>query len=295
MPELPAISIVTPPFNQGRFLEECILSVLGQDYPNVEHIVIDGGSADESVDVIRRHEDRLAHWVSEPDEGQYDAINKGFAKTSGEVMAWLNSDDRYLPWALSCVGEVFRAFPEVEWVTTAYPVALDERGRAVECRSVPAYQRDAFFRGRNLAGDDGSHTGYIQQESTFWRRSLWERAGGYVDTSLSLAADFELWARFFRHAELYTVHALLGGFRQHGEQKTAGGRLDDYRDQAMGVLRRHGGRPYGRAASWLRPRMAAWLPRDPRGIARRLGLTYSGPTIRQGAGGEWAIEELRFV
>src|SRR5205085_2238058 len=175
--------------------------------------------------------------------GLYEAINKGFAKTSGEVMAWLNSDDMYLPWAFSCVGEVFRAFPQVEWVTTAYPVALDERGRAVECRSVPAYHRDAFFRGRNLAGDDGSHTGYIQQESTFWRRSLWERAGGYVDTSLSLAADFELWARFFRHAELYTVHALLGGFRQHGEQKTAGVRLDDYRDQAMSVLRRHGGRP----------------------------------------------------
>src|SRR3954464_13703841 len=95
---LPRISIVTPSFNQARFLPETIRSVLGQNYPDLEYVVIDGGSTDGSAEVIRRHEDRLAQWVSEKDAGQYDAINKGFARTSGEIMGWLNSDDLYTPW-----------------------------------------------------------------------------------------------------------------------------------------------------------------------------------------------------
>src|SRR5215212_7784658 len=114
----PRISIVTPSFNQGRFLRETMQSVLGQGYPNLEYVVIDGGSTDESVDIIRGHEQQLAAWVSEKDAGQYDAINKGFARTSGEVMAWLNSDDKYTPWALPVVGEIFAQLPEVKWLTT---------------------------------------------------------------------------------------------------------------------------------------------------------------------------------
>ncbi len=218
---LPKISLVTPSYNQADFLEETIRSVLDQGYPSLEYVVIDGGSTDGSQDIIRKYESRLAYWVSERDGGQYDAINKGFSRTSGEIMAWLNSDDKLTPWALDVVADVFSSRGDIEWLTTLHQLVWDERGRAVACRSTNGYSRQGFLRGENLTRP-GVHTkGWIQQESTFWRRTLWNRACGRVDTSYRLAADFELWARFFQHSELYGVSAPLGGFRMHPDQKTA--------------------------------------------------------------------------
>src|SRR5712672_634542 len=112
----PKISLVTPSFNQGSFLEETIRSVLDQNYPNLEYVVIDGGSTDGSVEIIKKYERRLTWWISAPDGGQYEAINKGFARTTGEIMAWLNADDKYLPWTLSVVGDLMSTLPQVEWL-----------------------------------------------------------------------------------------------------------------------------------------------------------------------------------
>jgi glycosyltransferase involved in cell wall biosynthesis len=201
----PKISLITPVWNSVRYLEAAMRSVLSQGYPNLEYIVVDGGSTDGSVDVIRQYAGQLAAWVSEPDRGMYDAINKGFAQSSGEVMGWISATDMLHSGSLFVVGSVFRAFPEVEWIT-GRPTGFSDEGMAAEILKLRRWSRWAFLAGANR---------YIQQESTFWRRSLWERAGARVDDSRRNASDFELWVRFFRHAKLYSVDALIGGFRSH--------------------------------------------------------------------------------
>jgi len=220
MSSLPTISLVTPSFNQGDFIESTIRSVLDQKYPRLEYLVLDGGSTDGSADIIEKHADQLTYWRSHPDDGQYAAINEGFRRCTGEVMGWINSDDLYAPWALSVVGEVFAQLPEVEWITTIIPLMWNHAGLAVHGTQRVPMTRNRFMR-MAYAHDPATNGYFIQQESTFWRRSLWERAGGELDTSLVLAADFELWSRFFGLTRLYGVATPLGGFRVHPGQKTA--------------------------------------------------------------------------
>jgi glycosyltransferase involved in cell wall biosynthesis len=211
--EWPKIALVTPVFNSARYLEATIRSVLSQGYPNLEYVIADGGSTDGSVEIIRKYETQLHAWFSAPDRGMYDAINKGFARTSGAAMGdamagamgWISATDLLHAGSLFVVGSVFRAFPEVEWIT-GRPTGFSDEGMAVETLRLRQWSRWRFLAGANR---------YIQQESTFWRRSLWDRAGGRVDDTRRSASDFELWVRFFRFAKLYPVDALIGGFRSH--------------------------------------------------------------------------------
>ena len=274
----PLISIVTPSLNQGQYLRQAMHSVLDQEGVRLEYIVVDGGSSDDSPAIIRETavDPRLVYWCSEPDAGHYDALNKGFARTTGEIMAWLNSDDLYLPQTLATVSGLFQENPQIEWLTTTQHVHFNARGEIILCRYVGGYNRASFWRGGNLISQPWFGRAMIQQESTFWRRSLWERAGGYLDASLSLAGDFELWARFFDLSDLYAVDVPLAGIRKHEEQQTAVAR-DAYLAEASAVFRTAGGRPYGRLQSTIR--RGLWLlagHRSYQRLPRRLGQLLAG-------------------
>jgi len=203
---LPRISLVTPVFNSAKYIEQTFESVFSQKYLNLEYFVMDGGSTDGTVEIIRKYESRITGWVSEPDRGMYDALNKGFARTTGEVMGWISATDTLRAGGLAIVGSVFSQFPEVEWIT-GRRTCLNEEGEVQRVDPLMTWSRYSFLCGVPMR--------YIQQESTYWRRSLWERAGGCMDGARRSAGDFELWVRFFRHAPLHTVDALIGGFREH--------------------------------------------------------------------------------
>jgi len=247
----PKISIVTPSFNQACYLEDTILSVLGQNYPNLEYIIIDGGSTDDSVEIIKKYEDKLSYWVSEKDRGQYNAINRGFLRSTGDIMGWLNSDDKLLPNALFVVSEIFSAFQEIEWITSALPIIFNTRGHAINCVNPGGFNKQLFLKGVYLPYPEWYSRSWIQQESTFWRRTLWKNSGGYVNDSLKYAGDFDLWVRFYQHADLYAVNALIGGFRKHEGQKTHSG-MDIYFEEAISCLKENGGQPFGYVSGNLR-------------------------------------------
>jgi len=226
----PKISIVTPSFNQGQFLGECIDSVLSQKYPNLEYIIMDGGSTDNSLKIIKKYKKQLTYWQSKPDDGQYPAINEGFKKTTGEIMTWINSDDILHPKSLETVADVFLNFTGVEWIMGRPNGIVPETKQFWIMDDLILWSRENYLK-RQYKNP------YIQQEGTFWKRSLWERAGGTLDTNVKLAGDMELWARFFRYAQLYSVDALLGAFRTHSAQKTAIS-LESYHHEAEGIIDR---------------------------------------------------------
>ncbi len=205
----PTISIVTPSFNQGYFLGQTIRSVLDQHYPKLQYYIQDACSTDTSLDVLRKYEDRLTGWVSEPDNGQADAINRGFAKTSGQVMAWLNSDDRLLPGSLEAVARCFEKRSEID-VVYGHRVIVDAQGYEVGRWVTPQHRRGAMI-----------WADYVPQETMFWRRSLWDRVGGRVNDKLQFSMDWDLVARFEQAgARFYRIPRFIGVFTTHPSQKS---------------------------------------------------------------------------
>ncbi len=207
-PKFPLVSIVTPSFNQARFLEATIRSVLEQDYPRIEYILVDGGSTDGSVDIIHRYSERLAWWVSERDKGQTDAINKGFARANGEILAWLNSDDTYQPGAVAEAVAFLRGRPEVGLV---YGDAnfIDENGELIG--RFPAAQTDYRRLRRGYV--------HIPQQASFWRADLWKKVAP-LDPSFYFAMDYDLWVRIAALAPVRYTPRTWANFRLHTQGKT---------------------------------------------------------------------------
>jgi glycosyltransferase involved in cell wall biosynthesis len=208
MDSQPLVSIVTPSYNQAKYLEETINSVLAQSYSNLEYIVVDGGSQDGSVDIIERYQDQISWWCSETDQGQTDAINKGFSHANGEILAWLNSDDTYEPGAISSCVDFFLTHPNVGMV---YGDAnfIDSEGKVIGRFNA---KQTSYKRLR-------SGSVYIPQQAAFWRENLWQQVGP-LDPYLYFAMDYDLWLRLARITEIRYTHQLWANFRLHDETKT---------------------------------------------------------------------------
>jgi glycosyltransferase involved in cell wall biosynthesis len=205
----PAIAVVTPSYNQAGFLRRTLRSVLDQNYPRLEFIVQDGGSTDDSAATLRAHERWLTGWESSPDRGQAHAINLGFARTTGEIMAYLNSDDLLLPGALHYVGRFFADHPDVD-VVYGHRVIIDENDWEVSRWVLPRHD-DAVL----------TWADFVPQETLFWRRPLWDKVGGALDESFQFAMDWDLLLRFRdAGARFVRLPRFLGAFRVHAVQKT---------------------------------------------------------------------------
>jgi glycosyltransferase involved in cell wall biosynthesis len=219
------ISIVTPSYGQGSFIARTIESVLDQNYPLTEYFVQDGGSEDGTLEKIKMYEKNLAGWESKADSGQSQAINRGFSKTNGEIMCWLNSDDLFLPGALDIVSRVFQENPSVD-VVYGNRLQIDRNDQEIGRWVLPGHDDSVL-----------SWADYIPQETLFWRRRIWEKAGGKIDESFSFAMDWDLLIRF-RQAGARFMHIprFLGAFRIHEHQKTLSS-INDVGRREMGRIR----------------------------------------------------------
>jgi glycosyltransferase involved in cell wall biosynthesis len=209
----PLITVVTPSLNQGRFLERTIRSVVTQDYPNIEYIILDGGSTDNSIDIIRNYQDRISYWISEPDGGQADALRKGFAMAKGDILCWLNGDDLFLPGACSAVADYFANNPSTHALSGgAYLIDVD--GHFLK-RWPPALSLgcSATFDKLRFHG-----MGQIIQPATFWRRQAYEKVGG-IDPSLEINMDHDLFIRLAKLGPFGNIRRFVAVFRYYMESK----------------------------------------------------------------------------
>lgn len=211
----PRITVVTPSFNQAAYLEATIKSVLEQNYPNLEYIIIDGGSTDGSVDIIRRYESRLAYWVSEPDRGQSHALNKGFARASGDWFAWLNSDDLYLPNAFSIVTRGLCAHPDADWFVG--PILVTDHELNLLWRFEPICHARTWLDFVCTKEKFGTS---LPQPGTFWSRRVWQETG-LLDENLHYAMDHDYWGRMaFKGFRPQCLASDLAIIRRHADAKS---------------------------------------------------------------------------
>jgi glycosyltransferase involved in cell wall biosynthesis len=247
---LPKVSIIMPSFNQGQFLESSIHSVLEQDYPNIEYIIVDGGSKDNSLEIIKKYKDHLAWWASEKDKGHADALNKGFSHATGEILAWLNSDDIYFPNAVSEAVSILTNHPDVGMVYGDADL-IDDSGVTVGKFASKQTSYRQMLRG----------SVHIPQATTFIRADVWRQVGP-LDLSLFFSFDYDLWVKIAKVSKVLYVPKRWAKFRIHGAGKTIVNDDRCYPDM-LRVLERETGSSW---LSWLRLRMIArkafysWMP-----------------------------------
>ncbi len=243
------ISIITPCHDRADYLDATIASVMNQagDF-SIQYIIQNAGESPEVRRILDRWQDEVAtgrfsagcrhidlHIHHEPDGGMYEGINRGFTHADGEVTAWINSDDLYHPGAFQTVSEIFGEYAGVHWLA-GIPNFFNSRGsRSGFDPFTKAYSREFIRRGLYRIENTDTGFGWIPQDCCFWRRDLWNKAGGRLDESLRYAADFKLWQEFARHADLVKVQSFLGGYRYHGDQFTASEFLDAGLSVELGV------------------------------------------------------------
>lgn len=212
-------TIVTPCYNSEKYIESCIKSIMAQRFTNFEHIIVDGGSTDRTVDIIKKYVGKYnMRYISEKDNGMYDAINKGFKMANGRIFSWLNSDDMYFPWTLEEVNAVFSS-EKIHWCN-AREAYIDKRNRLYfhsKTVGVRAYKQDWIRKGYL---DNRVLNAFIMQESSFWTRELWEKVGG-VNPNLRLAGDYDLWKRMAKYEPLYVANTIWAAFRVSKNQLSA--------------------------------------------------------------------------
>ena len=213
------ISVITPSFNQGEFIERTVRSVLCQRYPNLEYILMDGGSIDSTLQVLKAYRSRFAHFVSAPDGGQADAIAAGFERSTGEIMTYLNSDDVLATGTLHFVSEFFQKNRRIDFIYS-HRVAIDEQDKVIWYWGLPRHVTYLMRR-----------WDFIPQETCFWRRRLFEKAGN-IDRTFTFAMDYDLFVRFMAIGRFCRVERILAAFRVHDSSKTSA-RLESVGRQEM--------------------------------------------------------------
>lgn len=209
----PTVSIITPSYNEEDYIEDTLKSVRDQTYTSLEHIVIDGGSTDSTTNILAEYEDDYnLTWYSDPDQGLYDAIEKGFSRANGEIYAWINANDVYFPWSIAIAVENLSK-EGTDWIT-GRSAAIDEQGRLMYVSKIQQHYkrswiRKGWYQGRGL--------GWFCQPSMFWTAELWELANGFPD-DISLAGEHYLWRQFAQDFTLVSVNTILGAHREHEGQ-----------------------------------------------------------------------------
>lgn len=267
---VPKVSIVMPSYNQDKFLEAAIVSILDLDYPNLELVVIDGGSTDKSVSILEKYSDQITFWSREVDDGQSDALNKGLGIISGEIVGWLNSDDTYQPGTLNQVTEIFS--------DESIKIAMCSRfGLMGVDGKVFDYKKNTFDSHRTLIRYWSTGGMTINQPSVFFRREIISEFKPVMDTSLHYAMDYDLWLRITLEHKIHVVDGYWANYRFHDASKSGLG-FEDFSPEWYAVSKRYWGNKWSLewCTNWLHRQFYHYSIRIYRGIPNRIRRVLNG-------------------